>query len=175
LGAIARKARAAGHAEMARQLSQLLSTQLGTATNDPDKITALHGIANAADASLLPQARPYLSDVSGSLRQAAGLAVGAMQSSEADAALAERLAIETKMSVRTALLTACRQRPPSPVLIAAVQELALKATEPHGRIEAVRVLARWLTERPQLRETLTLVAKNDPVVEVRDTAQRTLQ
>ncbi|HEX2873528.1 MAG TPA: HEAT repeat domain-containing protein [Polyangiaceae bacterium] len=175
LGAIARKARAAGHAETARQLGDLLAAQLASATSEPDKITALHGIANAADASLLPRARPYLNDASGSLRQAAGLAVGAMQSPEADAALAERLATETKMSVRTALLTACRQRPSSPALIAAVQELALKSSEPHGRVEAVRVLAHWLQERPQLRETLALVANNDPVAKVRETAQRTLQ
>jgi hypothetical protein len=175
LGAIARKMRAAGQQEAARPLVDLLVSQLEKAQSEQDTITALHGIANAADPAVFARVRPFLSDASSSLRQAGGLAVGSMQSQEAEAALAERLATEPRTSVRTALLSICRQRPPSPVLIAAVRELALKAAEPHGRIEAVRVLAQWATTEPKLRETLALVAQNDPVGNVRDTAAKTLQ
>jgi HEAT repeat protein len=171
LGAMARRLREAGEGERSRSITTRLLEQLSASKDDALRIATLHSLANDGDNEALSAIRPFVVGEDSSLRMAAALALAAMTSDEAEQLLIERLETEEKTSVRSAVLDACQARRPTPKLIAATEKVALLAPDPHGRIEAARVLARWLPERPELRATLERIAKDDKEEKVRQAAE----
>jgi HEAT repeat protein len=175
LGAMSRYLRSSGETERASRITVRLLQQLEQAKDDKERVATLHGLANTGDNQALAAIRPFVAHEDSSLRMAAAQTLAAMTSTEAESLLAERLEKEAATSVRTAVLNACAARAPTTRLIAAVEKISSAAPDPHGRIEAVRVLGRWMSSHPELRTSLEQIAKNDKEVKVREAAERLLQ
>jgi hypothetical protein len=172
LGTFARKLRNAGQAQLANEISQLLVQRLAAVREQPDKVRAMRGIANSAWVGALPAVRPYLDNRDPYLRAGAVEALRLMDAPEIDGLIAARMA-DKELVPRNAALSAATPRPPSPVLIAAVAELASKASDTQGRMQAVRLLVRWLPARgAAVRPTLEQIAASDKEPKVREEARR---
>ena len=94
---------------------------------------------------------------------------------EVDGLIADRMTNDQRPVVRNAALNAALLRPVSATLIAAVEEVSSKAPDAQGRMQAVRLLARWLPERTAtVRPALEQAAGSDTEPKVRDEARRAL-
>jgi hypothetical protein len=175
LGTYARKLRDGGESERSRKISELLVRRLGAATTEGEKITIMRGIANSGYVGALEAVRPYLTNENASLRAAAVQALRLMNHPEVDQLIAERLVRERKALVRNAALSALSPRPVTPALLAAVERVASTSEDSQGRMEAVRLLGRWVREGTSVRATLDKVARNDAEARVRDEARRLLE
>ena len=172
LGTFARKLRKAGEVQIANEISQLLVQRLAAVREQADKVRVLRGIANSAWVGALPAVRPYLDDRDPYLRAGAVEALRLMDAPEIDGLIAKRMS-DKELVPRNAALNAAIPRPPSPVLIAAVAEIASKASDTQGRMQAVRLLVRWLPARgAAVRPTLEQIAASDKEPKVREEARR---
>jgi len=172
LGTFARKLRNAGQAQLANEISQVLVQRLAGVREQADKVRVMRGIANSAWVGALPAVRPYLDNRDPYLRAGAVEALRLMDAPEIDGLIAQRMA-DKELVPRNAALDAAIPRPPSPVLIAAVGELASKASDSQGRMQAVRLLVRWLpAQGAAVRPTLEQIAASDKEPKVREAARR---
>ena len=172
LGTFARKLRKTGEGGLSDEISRLLVQRLAAVREQSDKVKVMRGIANSAWLGALPAVRPYLDDRDPYLRAGAVEALRLMDAPEIDGLIAKRMA-DKDLVPRNAALNAAIPRPPSPVLIAAVAEIASKASDTQGRMQAVRVLVRWLPARgADVRPTLEQIAASDKEPKVREEARR---
>jgi hypothetical protein len=175
LGTFARTLRKAGDAERADQICELLIQRLGEVKSQSDKTTVLRGIANSAYVGAIETVRPYLTGENAFLRAAAVEALRLMDHPEIDGMIAERMRTDKELVARNAALDAARPRPASTVLIAAVQDVAVKAPDAQGRMDAVRLLARWLPQKTAaIKPALEQIAASDKEPKVREQARRAL-
>ena len=176
LGTFARKLRSGGDAQRSKQVSELLVRRLGTVRGQDKTTMVLRGIANSAYVGALEPVRPYLSDENPFLRAAAVEALRLMPLPEVDSLIADRMKNDQRPVVRNAALNAALPRPVSPILIAAVGEVAAKAPDSPGRLQAVRLLARWLpSQTAAVRPVLEQAARSDAEPKVREEARRALE
>ena len=98
-----------------------------------------------------------------------------MNHPEVDQLIAERLLRERGALVRNAALSALSPRPVTPALLEAVERVASTSEDSQGRMEAVRLLARWVREATSVRATLDKVARTDAEPKVREEARRVLE
>ena len=175
LGTFARKLRVAGETDRSKRISELLIQRLASVREQQQKTTVLRGIANSAYAGALEPVRPYLSSEDPFLRAAAVQALRLMELPEVDRLIADRMKNDGAPVVRYAALSAALPRPVSPTLIAAVGEAATKAPDAQGRLQAVRLLVRWLPERTaEVQPALERAAHSDAEPKVRQEARRAL-
>ena len=176
LGTFARKLRHAGEAERAKLISELLVRRLEAAREQQQKVTVLRGIANSAYVGALPGVRPYLASDNPFLRAAAVEALRLMDHPEVDGLIAARLAGQESPIVRMAALNAATPRAVSATLVTAVGGAAAQSPDAHGRLQAVRLLARWLPEQTSaVRPALEQAARADAEPKVREEASRALK
>lgn len=174
LGTFARRLRDDGKTKEANSLGDFLVARLEQAKNDTDLVTVLRSIANSGHSPALRSVVPYLTDDRDKVRSAAVRALQSMRDPQVDGILASRLRDESSRSVRLSTLEAVRVREPSTVLTDAVASVSTDAADTHVRFRAVELMIRWLPQRPALRATLELVAKNDSEPKVRNRAQAAL-
>jgi len=140
------------------------------------KTTVMRSIANSAYTGALGAVRPYLASDDPFLRAAAVEALRLMDNPKVDPLIADRLANDKQIVVRNAALTAAAPRSPSPVLLGAVEGVAARSSDTQGRLNAVRLLARWLPERDAaVRPALQRIATSDQEPKVREAAKRALE
>jgi hypothetical protein len=174
LGTFARRLRDAGKSAESDALGEFLVRKLKPAKNPTDLLTVLRAIANSGYARALPEVVPYLSDDRDEVRSAAVRALQSMRDPQVDGLLASRLHDDASNVVQLSALDAVQLREPSVVLTDAVITMGTQAADTHVRFRAVEVMIRWLPQRPTLRATLELVAKNDAEPRIRDRAQAAL-
>jgi hypothetical protein len=114
----------------------------------------LKAIANSGYDGALPHVLPYLNDDREEVRKAAVRSLQSMRTSDVDSLIAERMQADVSKDVRLSALAAARLRKPGIVLEKALVATGASAEEPHVRYRAVELMAKWLPDRPELRETL---------------------
>jgi hypothetical protein len=171
LGTYARILRKAGEIALANRASDQLLARLAVKMPSSARVDLLRGIANSGDARALDGVRPLLDDADDSIRAAAVDAIRLMPEPEVDGLLAKHLAPAERNGVRTEALEAIALRGPSDTLASAVAGAAKSAPDLRSRVKAVRLIERWMKDRPELRKVLEQVAASDARDEVRKAAQ----
>jgi hypothetical protein len=170
LGTHARLLRDEGRLEEARELGEFLVDRLKLANGPASLGTVLKAIANSGYDGALPRVLPYLHDDREEVRKAAVRSLQSMRTSDVDLLIAERLETDVSKDVKLSALAAARLRKPGSVLEKALVATGAPGQEPHVRYRAVELMARWLPDRPELRETLKRIAKDDVEARIRERA-----
>jgi len=161
LGTAARRLRGAGATDRAAAIGERLRRLLSEATDDPQRMRVLRGIANAADAALLGSAQPLLQSEAFGVREAAVFALQRMPGVDVDRVLVEQLAKEGHASVRTAVVRAYDHRAPSAEAVEALAQAATKDPNTHVRYAAITAMGKWVGKFPQLRPVLEEIGRSD--------------
>jgi hypothetical protein len=175
LGTQARHLREQGQNELAKRAAQPLGALLRSTTGAGERVHLLRGIANSGDPALLPAVRPLLADADESVRGAAIEALRLMEAPEVDEIVARSLRSEQSYEVLRAAVGTAQMRAPGALLSAALSDAARGSQDSQTRYRATQVLARWLTQRPELRGVLAELAAKDENQNVRDVAARALK
>jgi hypothetical protein len=176
LGTFARRLREAGEGARSDKISRVLVERLRTVKLNSERMVVLRGIANSAFVGALDAVRPYLADQDPSVRLAAVQSLRRMNHPDAHALIAERLEKDATPKVRVAALEAAANVPAASSLLRdAVARAATNALDVHSRLEAVRILGRWLGDHAELRVTLERAAETDSEAVVREAAKAALQ
>jgi Lipoprotein amino terminal region len=173
LGTIARRLRDRGLTERSEAIVSGLEQDLKQAATPPERVEVLRAIANSGAASAFNEIKPYLQATEVPVQAAAVDALRLMARPEVDGIIAAMLA-HSDTTLQGAALNALSVREPSVVLVAALTEVAKSATNPALRIRAVRVMGRWLPQRPELRSNLEALAQSDSLDQIRDEARKAL-
>jgi hypothetical protein len=174
LGTYSRRLRDAGDGPGAAALGELLLGQLERASATSDQITVLGALGNSGYAGALPAIRPYLASDSEEERAAAVGALKSMRDIDVDDLIGSRMDQDGSSSVRISAIDAARVRDPSDVLAHSVVDAAVHAMDAHVRYQATELMAAWLSRRPELRQTLQAIARDDAEPRVRERAQASL-
>jgi hypothetical protein len=174
LGTHARLLRDEGRGAEASALGELLAQRLARAPGRLALVTLLRAIANSGYDGALARVRPYLDDERDAVRSAAVRALQSMRDPTVDRLIAARLGSDASKDVRLSAIASARLREPNDVLADAVAAAGSNGAEPHVRYRAVETMARWLTRRPALRDTLERIARNDAEERVRERARQAL-
>ena len=174
LGTYARRLREQGNAALSLRASDPLLAELAAPMGSSARVELLRGVANSGDARAFPAVRALLSDPDESIRAAAVDALRLMPEPEIDNLVAGVLANDKGLSVRIEALDAAALRGPTDPLTRAVSDVALDAPDSRSRSKSVKLLARWLGDRPELRTVLAKVAASDSNDEVRGYATSAL-
>ena len=173
LGTIARRLRDAGDTPRATAIVQSLVDALTHAETPDAQVDALRAIANSGGASAFDAVQPFLRADSVHVQAAAVDALRLMVRPEVDGIIAAELGLPNS-DVQVSALDAISVREPSKTLATALGQAATSATRPQNRLKAVRIMARWLPQQPELRPTLELLAKSDELDQIRQAAQDAL-
>jgi len=173
LGTISRRLREAGAIERADAIVLGLVQALTAASTAEDQINALRGIANSGASSAFDAVKPFLQAKEPRVEAAAVDAIRLMVRPEIDAVIAAELA-QPNLAVQDAALAAISVREPSSVLADALGRAAKSATRSGLRIKAIRIIGRWLPQRPELRPNLELLAQSDSADQIRAAAKQAL-
>jgi hypothetical protein len=174
LGTHARLLRDDGRTAEASALGEFLTARLTRAVGRPSLVTVLRAIANSGYDGALARVRPYLDDERDAVRSAAVRALQSMRDPSVDRLIAARLGDDASKDVRLSAIAAARLREPNDALANAVAGAGSNAAEPHIRYRAVETMARWVTKRPALRDTLERIARNDTEERIRERARQAL-
>jgi hypothetical protein len=174
LGTQARHLRDRGQSDAAERIGQLLTEQLGRATDTEHRVHVLRAIANSGLSSLLRMVKPLIDSPSEAERGAAIEALRLMDAPEVDGVIAARLAGEPSAFVRRAVLGAVKPRKPTAELKLAVATAAEHDKDDHDRYAAIALLVNWLPQDASLREPLARIADRDAVPALRDAARAAL-
>lgn len=170
LGTIARRLRDAGDTERAGAVVRGLVADLARVSTPADQVDVLRALANSGGAEALEAVRPYLTAGAVKVRIAAVDALRLMQLPEVDGIIIDRLG-QAEPEMRNAALDAVSVRTPSAALVAALQQAAQSDTKPALRLKAVRIMAQWLPQRPELRSSLERLASSDESEQIRKAAR----
>lgn len=170
LGTFARRLRDEGKTQQSNAIGEFLLARLKEAKDDMYVVRVLRSIANSGYTRALPRVIPYLTDEREKVRGGAVRALQSMQDPQIDGILATRLRDDESSVVRLAVVDAAQVREASPVLADAMASVSTEAADSHVRFRAVELMIRWLPQRPGLRATLELIAKNDAEPKVRNRA-----
>lgn len=174
LGSMSRRRREAGDAAGATALAEVLLARLATETRMVERIDLLRGLANSAHPGVLPALEKAMADPDDRIQRTAIEALAPIQRPEVDPLIARYLEHESG-PVRVAALEAARGRSPSDLLAAAVDRVAREAPDRPSRLQALRILDRWLNQRPELQGTIDRLAKDEPDEMIRRVAQASVQ
>jgi hypothetical protein len=174
LGTMARKLRERGEVVRADRISDVLVKRMLSAEDVDEKAILLRGIANAGDTRALNAVRPFLSSEVATIRLAAVQALRLMAHPDVDHLLSERLEKEERADVKQTVFDTISVRPASDVLVNALQHAALTDKESARRLQAVRILGRWIPRFDQLKAFLGQVAVKDAEAKVREAAQQAI-
>lgn len=177
LGTMSRNLRDGGNADESKALAAKLTEALEQTKNRSEKTNILYGIANSGYAGALEAVKPYLSHRDPSLRSAALAAIRLMDRPEVDALIAAGMdpKKEQERTVREAAILAAKPRQPSSILAEALSKAALEDEMKSVRFNAIKLLARWLPTRPEVRQTLEKAAQNEDEHVIRGTAAAALK
>jgi hypothetical protein len=173
LGTLSRRLRESGDEAMSSRASAALGEQLTRSTDRAERVHALRGIANSGDPKLFETLLPLTSDPDDTIRGAAFEAMRLMPRPEVDVLLAERLPSESSHFALRAELNAAKARTPSATLAQALTSVAKTSTDTQSRYRAVKLMASWRNERPELAPILAQVAVIDASEDVRAAAAST--
>jgi hypothetical protein len=174
LGTYSRRLREAGNVDQANRAADALIPLLGTARTEADRVEVLQGIANSGDGRAFARVRPLVDDPDEAVRAAAVDAIRLMPNPEVDGLVAAKMQPAEKIPVRLEAIDAARLRGAHEPLLSAVELAATSASDSESRLKAVRVLERWMPERPEVRATLERVARDDSREAVRRAAKAAL-
>jgi hypothetical protein len=173
LGTIARRLRDAGEAPRAQAIVDGLVAQLAKVSLPSDQVDVLRAIANSGGVNAFEAVRPYLDAKPRSVQVAAIDALRLMARPEVDGIIAERLG-RSDAELQNAALDAISVRTPSAALASALVQSASSAVKPALRLKAVQIMARWLPQRPELRQSLEGLASSDELEQIRQAAKGAL-
>jgi hypothetical protein len=173
LGTISRRLREAGATERSDQIGTLLIAALGRAETPAQKVEALRGIANSGHSQALGAVRPFFASEHGKVRVAAIDAVRLMKGQEIDGILIAALA-DGAPDVQMAAVEAIAVREPNEALSQALAAAPEKIAKAATRLKVVRVMERFLPQRPELRNALEKLAASDASKEVQNAARAAL-
>jgi hypothetical protein len=170
LGTFARRQREAGNDKEAGRIVGLLASRLAVA-KDARKVDLLLGISNSGSPAALDIARPFAEDPNEEIRSAALMAVRLVEDDEVDQILTSHIRSDSAKRVRLAALRAFWRRTPTEAVASLLGQVALRDPAPGVRLEAVRLMARWMPALPRLRATLQQISLSDPEKAVRSLAE----
>jgi hypothetical protein len=173
LGTIARRLREAGQIDRSDAVVLALTNALSVATTDDDRVTALRAIANSGAASAFDSTKPFLQAKELRVQAAAVDSLRLMVRPEVDGIIAAELA-QPDGVLQSAALDAISVREPSAVLATALDQAAKSDARPANRLKAVRIMGQWLSKRPELRPSLTLLAESEGLDQIRQAAKEAL-
>lgn len=172
-GTFTRRLREQGHTERADELVKFLVG--GFKSKKPDeRMIILRGFANAGTPESVPLVAPLLLSEDQREREAATDALRLVPGTDVDTLLSERLSKDLSVNVRMSVVSAALVREQSPVLEHAIVQAALHDENSGVRKQAVRAMARWLRDAPELRAPLEKVASEDENQLVKTYAQAAL-
>jgi HEAT repeat protein len=174
LGTYCRRLREAGNVALANRAGDALIPLLDSAHDKLDRVEILQGIANAGDERAFNRVQPLVDDPDDGVRAAAVDAIRLMPNPEVDAMVARRMSPDEKVVVRLEAIDAARLRSASPPLLAAVRTAATGSEDSESRLKSVRLLQKWMPDRPEVRATLEQVARTDAREAVRQAAKAAL-
>ena len=118
--------------------------------------------ANAGLPRALPALEPHLQAESSSVRAAAVLALRLMNgTAEAEKRIAGALLLDPNKSVRRAAAEALSHHSPSDVLVTALPNALTSDPDVKVRRSLLETSSQWLSERPELFDTLEWVGDED--------------
>lgn len=175
LGTFSRLWKQNGQNEASQQANELIEQQLAQASTKAQKRACLLAIANTGDAGFYEQALALQEEQDPQVREAAILAVRLMRDSRVEPRLVELLKTHSTLNEAITILSSLAHR-------TTVQEATVQLVKQHTqaekdaaeRREATMTLAAWQKQWPQIRETLSHLAEQDPDARVREAAQRAL-
>jgi HEAT repeat protein len=170
LGTFARLLTQAGNDKESTRLVGLLTSRLPPAQAITRKVDLLLGISNSGSSTALDAVIPLTDDPDEQVRSAAITALRLIDHSGVDEILVSHMTSDSAKRVRLAALGAFSRRSPTDRTVSALQGVALGDREHAVRLEAVRLMARWMPTMPSLRATLEQVARADSEKTVRETA-----
>jgi hypothetical protein len=170
IGTHSRLLRDEGRLEDAGELGDFLVGRLALAKGPRSVAVVLKAIANSGYDVALPRVLPYLHDKREAVRMAAVRSLQSMQKPEVDSLIAERIEGSDSKEVKLSAIAAARVRKPGGVLEKALMAAGARGAEPQVRYRAVELMAKWLPARPELRETLERIAKDDLEAHIRERA-----
>lgn len=153
--------------ELALAVVQKLIAELKAAHDLHALVTTIRALGNAAHPASLAALQPYLRHENVTVRVAAVDALRRVPGAVADQLLADVLRGNDGSQVRLAALRALGYRPLSAVLVYALREVILGASEKEVLKEALRAGQRWALEAPALLQALQTVAARTDDPEVR--------
>jgi hypothetical protein len=173
LGTIARRLREDGETARSEAIVQGLSQDLSQVTNPDDQVDTLRAIANSGAPSAFDAVKPFLDNKDVRVQAAAIASLRLMVRPEVDGIIAAELA-HPEPALQNAALDAISVREPSAPLVTAVDRAAKSATAPGVRMKAVRIMGKWLPQRPEFRSALEAVAQSDNEDQIRAAAKKAL-
>jgi hypothetical protein len=173
VGSYCRRFRDKGDLARSDELGQVLLARLSAAQNEYRVVEALRAISNSGYAGAFEKTRPLLEDRRERVRAAAVRALRSMQLPDVDRILVARLVDDSSKEVRLATLETMQARTPNDTLATALKNSS-STHDPHVRYRIVELMARWRGQRPELRESLETVAKNEQEPKIRDLAKAAL-
>jgi hypothetical protein len=151
-----------------------LVARLEHSSDDAQRILALRGLGNAADAATLPALRRGLAAPQAPVRNAAVQALRSVMAPEVDPAIIAVMRGDPSADVRAAALFSAGFRDVTTYADAAA-ELALHDPSAVVRGASVDLLGRTLATAPRSRTVLEEVARKDPKPDVRKRARQILE
>ena len=150
-----------------------LVARLEKAPDDPQRILALRGLGNAADAATLPVVRRALASPSAPVRNAAVQSLRNVMAPEVDPAIVAVMRGDPSADVRAAAIFSAGFRDVTSYADAA-GDLALHDPSAVVRSASVDLLGRTLATAPRSRIVLEEVARKDAKPDVRKRARQAL-
>jgi hypothetical protein len=172
LGTYCRRLRDARKTEQAREIGEILVARLALAPSAGRVADVLRAIANSGYAAALPKVVPHLSSEQEKVRVAAVRALQAMHDPKIDSLLASSLDEDPSRQVKLSAIEAARLRSPSDPLVRILTRLVTsRETDTHVRHASVQLIRAWFPRgRPELREVLDKVSREDEEHKIRDLA-----
>lgn len=158
---------------LADNVRDTLSTQLSEAKTDGERSAVLKALGNAGDTSFVETIRGYAISRDDDVRAAAAQAVRRIPGEEVEPLLVQACA-DSALNVRASAVDAISERAASPTLAGALAGIAVGDNSFNVRAQALNVLVKWLPDRPEISDSLALVAKNDENSDLRRIAQSAL-
>jgi len=173
LGTYSRRFRDAGDRISADKLGNFLLDRLDAEQGELLVSESLRALANSGFARIVAIIPRFLADKRELVRVDAARALSSVETPEVDGLLAQTLTQDDAKAVRLAAIEAMEGRTLTPTLEQGLR-VATGDSDPHVRYESVKLVARWLPQRSELRATLEHVAANDEERKIREFAKAAL-
>jgi hypothetical protein len=161
--------------ERSRSVLDLLINRLKASTKVADIARYLEALGNAGHPGALPVIDAYLADPDNSIRAAALRALRRIPGSGVDQRLASAMTRDPASGVRDVAVGLVGQRSASPPLVEAVAASSRFEPVLEVRLDAVRILSRWLSHDAELVKIAQWLLGNDPNETIRATVRRALE
>jgi hypothetical protein len=175
LGSCAFDAREINRDRSLRALTPLFERmdKLGSVSAGPVAAMAtdlLTAVGNSGLPEIVPYVQPYLQSDSESLRMAALNALRRVPGSAIDEIMAQSMVRDPSPLVRSGALIATSARPPSPVVVRALDASVRNEKDAQVRSTALRTIVAWLPLEPSFRGTLAWMAEHETDASLREAA-----